>query len=425
MARQTIGGWRAVLHAPVPLLGFLAGSSVSDLGNGFFRLALPWLVYNLTHSATAMGGLAAVQYVPMLLNPWAGALADRYGPRTTILWSSLIQMVLVLLVPLASTTGTLSLALVYAVTLALATGSLVTQSATSVLVKRHTPISARVGVNALVALLFNVSWYVSPGLAGFVIGQAGVNAALLLDGASFIAVLIPVLFIAQEPSLGAGARLDMKRSWRTFRSAKGLLPITVAFAIWNLTWGGVFALEVFFFRNSLHLSAMLVGIIGTLGGTFPMLLGLFGPWLVQRIRVGWLMALTLATSGLGMAALGYTRGWAEAAAAVNVMDGAIAPVLIVQSTVAQETIPEEIFGQVFSISWAAAGGALPAGGLLAGVLAPLVGVPATMALLGGVAVLGGSMSLGWLRGVSVGNTRQGEGSIEYAPEISSSDQRSP
>ncbi len=400
MADERATGWRAALHAPAPLLAFLAGSSVSDLGNGFFRLALPWLVYDLTHSTAAMGILAALQYAPMLLNPWAGALADRFGPKATILWSSLFQIALVLLVPLASASGTLSLSLVDGVTLLLAMGSLVTQSATSVLVKRQTPVQARVGVNALVAMLFNISWYVSPGLAGFVIGRFGVEAALVLDAASFVAVLLPLFFVADERTAEA-ARFDLRQALRTFRAARGLGPITVAFAVWNFTWGGVFALEVFFFRHTLHLSPVLVGLIGTLGGVLPMLLGVFGPWLVQRIRVGPLMALTLVTSGCGMAALGQTRGWPAAAAAVNVMDGAIAPVLIVQSTVAQETIPQEVFGQVFSISWAAAGGALPVGGLLAGLLAARVGAPASMAILGAVAAVGGVLSLGWLRGVTV------------------------
>ncbi len=402
MVNETGGGWRAVLRVPAPLLWFLGGSSLSDLGNGFFRLALPWLVYDLTHSTAAMGVLAAVQYLPILLNPWAGELCDRYGPRSTLIWSSVVQMVLVLLVPLGTLTGTLSLPLLYAVTLALALGSVLTQSATSVLVKRATPVSARLGINSLAAMLFNLSWYVSPGLAGFVIARAGVNAALLVDGASFLCILVPVLFTPRQPKGLRAPRGDLRAAIRTFLAAKGLPAITAVFGIWNFTWGGVYALEVYFFRSSLHLGAAAVGLIGTLGGILPVVLGFLGPWLVRRAALDRLMALTLATSGIGMAALGATRGWVGATAAVNVMDGAIAPVLIAHATLAQETIPDAVYGQVYSISWVAAGGVLPLGALLAGLLGARIGTHWTMALFGAFTLLGAVLSLGWLRGVRVG-----------------------
>ena|GEM_PF-1802083 len=402
-------GWGSLRRAPLPLIRFLAGSTVSDLGNGFFRLALPWLIYDLTHSVAAMGLLAAFQYATVVLMPWAGALADRYGPRRTLLVSSTLQMALALLIPVLDAAHRLSLVEVFSVTLGLGGGSLVTQAATTVLVRRETPIEARLGVNSFAALLFNISWYLSPALAGLVISLSGVMTALVLDAASFLGVLVPALMLKPLAPAREAFKLELRTSWQAFREARGLLPVTAALGIWNLTWGGVYALEVFYFRQSLHLTAGVVGLIGTLGGLFPFVLGVLAPWLIRRIRTAWLMALTLITSGCGMAALGVTTSWPEAALSVNVMDGAISPILITQAMIEQESVPQAIYGRVTALGWVIAGAALPMGSLLAGILAPHVGTRGAMAIMGALSALGGILSLRWLRGVGTGAPSTGAG----------------
>jgi len=397
--------WLALRLAPTGLIVFLAGTAVSDLGNGFFRLALPWLVYDMTHSAAAMGVLGAMQYVPQLLNPWAGALADRHGPRRTVIWASLLSAAVVLVIPLAGDAGMLSLPFVYAVTLLLAAGSMVLQAAVNVLVRRETPEAARMAVNSLVAMLFNVSWYGSPALAGLAIALWGVGAALVIDAVSFVGMLLPALLLADQAPVAGRLRVRLRRSLRVLVAAPGLWPVTGAFSVWNFAWGGVYALEVFFFRHTLHVGASIVGLIGLLAGTLPVALGIGGPWLLSRLRPPVLMFLTLATSGLGMAALGLTSAWPTATLAVTIMDGGVAPVLILQATIAQETIPGRIYGEVFALAWVPVLVALPAGSVAAGYIAAAWGASSAMAVMGAVSMAGAALSYFWLKDVTIGTSR--------------------
>lgn len=57
---------------PLSLRVFLVSSTLSDFMSGLYRLALPWWLYDVTHSAPAMGLLTMMQYLTGLVAPWAG-----------------------------------------------------------------------------------------------------------------------------------------------------------------------------------------------------------------------------------------------------------------------------------------------------------------------------------------------------------------
>src|SRR4051812_46911784 len=55
-----------------------AGRLVSTTGIWVQRIAQDWLIFGLTHSATAVGAATALQCLPMLVfGVWGGALGDR------------------------------------------------------------------------------------------------------------------------------------------------------------------------------------------------------------------------------------------------------------------------------------------------------------------------------------------------------------
>ena len=63
------------------------GGLVSNIGTWAGRVGQDWLVLTeLTdHSSTALGTVTGLQFLPiLLLAPWAGAIADRYDKRRTL-----------------------------------------------------------------------------------------------------------------------------------------------------------------------------------------------------------------------------------------------------------------------------------------------------------------------------------------------------
>ena len=71
------------------------GEGISLLGDQFYLVALPLLVFQLTQSELALGTILMVAGIPravfMLLG---GVLTDRFSPRTLMLFSNLARFVI-------------------------------------------------------------------------------------------------------------------------------------------------------------------------------------------------------------------------------------------------------------------------------------------------------------------------------------------
>jgi predicted MFS family arabinose efflux permease len=65
---------------------YFYGSVVSDLGTWLQNTAQVLLAYRLAHSVFAVGLVTCAQFSsPLVLGPWAGVMADRFGGRKTLL----------------------------------------------------------------------------------------------------------------------------------------------------------------------------------------------------------------------------------------------------------------------------------------------------------------------------------------------------
>src|SRR5687767_10663356 len=80
---------------------FLAALAVSKAGDALYLIALPWIAYELTHSAMVMGTLYAAEILPVVLGGvFAGVWVDRYGVRRMMLASDLARAALIGVIPL-------------------------------------------------------------------------------------------------------------------------------------------------------------------------------------------------------------------------------------------------------------------------------------------------------------------------------------
>src|SRR5215472_6789017 len=69
-----------------------SGQAISNLGDFVYSTTLLIWVFTLTHSAAAVSGVLAAQYIPVfLLGPLAGGSVDRWDRRRTMLISDLIR----------------------------------------------------------------------------------------------------------------------------------------------------------------------------------------------------------------------------------------------------------------------------------------------------------------------------------------------
>jgi MFS family permease len=90
------------------------GQGTSLLGDQFFMIALPWLVLKLTDDPLALGIVLALIGIPRALFMLVGgAVTDRYSPRTVMLVSDILRLVLTILLTVMILTGWLQLWALY------------------------------------------------------------------------------------------------------------------------------------------------------------------------------------------------------------------------------------------------------------------------------------------------------------------------
>src|SRR5689334_14551086 len=68
------------------------GQAISNMGDFVYNTTLLIWVFTLTHSAAAVSGVLAAEYIPVfLLGPIAGVFVDRWNRRQTMLIADFIR----------------------------------------------------------------------------------------------------------------------------------------------------------------------------------------------------------------------------------------------------------------------------------------------------------------------------------------------
>lgn len=171
---------------------YAAGGVVSNTGTWMGRVAQDWVVLTqLTdHSATALGIVTGLQFLPMMvLAPWAGSVIDRVPKRTLLMISQAMLGLAALVGGVLVVTGTAQLWHFYLIALATGLATAFDNPARQSFVSEMVPMDRLANAVALNSASFNLGRLAGPGVAGVVIAAFGSGPALLLNAASFGAVI--------------------------------------------------------------------------------------------------------------------------------------------------------------------------------------------------------------------------------------------
>ncbi|MGH2393145.1 MAG: MFS transporter [Candidatus Limnocylindria bacterium] len=190
-------GLRALNHAD--FRRFFAAQLLSQVGTWMQSVAQAWLVLQLTDSPLRLGLIGTLQFGPMLLfSVVAGAIADRLPKRPLLMTTqtALAGQALVLAILIWSGhvqywhVGVLATLAGFANTL----DNPARQSFVADMVGRDDVINAI----ALNSAAFNTARVIGPVLAGLLIAHYGVLPAFLINGISFLVVLVALARIKAE-----------------------------------------------------------------------------------------------------------------------------------------------------------------------------------------------------------------------------------
>jgi len=416
-----------VLNSKAPLKGAVAASplehpafrrlwvglTISRMGDALTIVALTWFVLQLTGSGLAIGLLVLCFQLPaMVSSPLIGKLLDRCQPRFVMGLDNFCRAAIIAAIPLVYWSGNLHLWMVYGLALCAGTLAPATEIGTRVVIPRLVPWKELERANALSSITWDAATLVGPAMAGFLVFAINAPAVLLLDAMTFVfmglmASALPRLAQARSGEIGTRG----KKAWSGFGTiinTRSILWLTVLTLLFLFAQGLAEVAIPLYSLRTLHAGSTGYGLLMSAFGAGSLLaLALLSQRWVGRERQGVTLALILFFSGLLLLPLLLVRSLPVALVVMALAGCAAAPYYVVEQTLTQRLVPEQVRGQIFgargslNVAGYPLGGAV--GGLLLGVLAaPLVlGVPALLCIAMAGACLASPTMRGLRRDVSL------------------------
>lgn len=176
------------------------GMCVSLIGTWMQSVAQPWLAYSLTNSALLLGLVGAMQYTPALfLSLLAGVVVDRWPVKRIIYFTQASAMLIVLLLALLVYSGEVRYWHILVMAGLLGLVNTLDMPARQAFVVQLVGKDDLMNAIALNSVAFNTARVIGPAVAGILMAYYGVAVCFLINGLSFAAVLISLLFVVPLP----------------------------------------------------------------------------------------------------------------------------------------------------------------------------------------------------------------------------------
>ena len=372
---------------------FFGGQIISLVGTWMQQVALSWLVYRLTNSATLLGLVGFISQFPaFVLSPFAGAIADRFDRRRIVIATQTLAMLQATILAILTLTGTITvwhiLPLGFLLGLINSFDMPTRQSFMLEMIDNREDLGNAIALNSS---MVNSARLLGPSLAGIIIALVGEGLCFLLNAVSFIAVIAGLFAMKikqQKKSPTSSIATGMKEGFHYAFSFPPIRHILLLLALVSVMGMPYVVLMPIFARDVLHGGPQMLGFlmaaigIGALiaaltlasrksvrglGKMIPIASGIFGGGLIafSFARTEWLSIPLLLISGYGMMTL-----------------------MASSNTILQTITDDDKRGRVMSFYTMAFMGMAPFGSLLAGTLAGQIGAPNTLLITGSFCVIG-------------------------------------
>ncbi len=386
-----------------------AGQTISEIGSRITREGLPLTaVIVLGATPAQMGVLAASGSASVLLfGMAAGVIADRLRRRPLMIATDLARAGLLLSIPLAARTGTLTfsqlLAIAVLASLLAVQFDVAYQSYLPVLVSRENLFES----NRRLMMSSATAEILGPSLTGVLIQILTAPAAILFDSVSFLISAVSVWMIrAPEP---APVHAERESFWREASEGasviarhRALRPLAIRSVFSFFAMGFFFSAYVIYAIRILRMNTATLGFVIALGGAGA-LLGAYFAKRLNGFQAGHVFMASAAIHAVAMLLTplaAYVPQFSSISMGIGqlVGDSAFTVYYLNETTLRQTLVKDTLLGRVNGAMQLASRGVLPLGALAGGFLAERVGLTNTL-WLGAAGVLASCIFLLPLRRV--------------------------
>ncbi len=382
---------RALEHRNFQL--FFTGQLISLIGTWMQNVAQSWLVYRLTGSALLLGTVGFASQIPIfLLAPAGGIIADRYNRHRIVIATQAASMVLALILAVLTLAGIIRIWEIIVLGALLGAVNAFDIPARQAFIVEMVSRDNMMNAIALNSSMFNGARIIGPAVAGVLVASIGEGWCFFANGVSYLAVIGGLLMmqaVRRAPVRHERSPLeDILEGFRFVAHTRPVRALLLLIGLVSFVALPYTVLMPIFADQILHGGARALGIlmgatgVGALLGALALAMrsGLKG---LSRV-----VAISAAGFGTTLAVFAYSR-WFWFSVAVLVPVGFFMMLqMAATNTLIQAMVPDRLRGRTMAVYSMMVMGMAPFGALGAGAMAHTLGSPLTVAIGGGICVIG-------------------------------------
>ena len=375
---------------------YFFGQSISLIGTWMQRIALPWLVYSITGSAFLLGVVGFVgQFPTFIVAPFAGVLIDRWNRYTILIITQILAMIQAFI--LAFLVLNRSIEVWQIILLSTFLGCInafdmpARHSFVVDMVEKREDLGNAIALNST---MVNIARLLGPSIAGVLIALTGEGICFLINGISYIFVVIFLLMMVITPGKAKIQKTNVLQGLKEgFDYTFGFKPIRyiiLLLALVSLMGMPYTVLMPVFAKNILHGGSHTFGFLMGATGVGALTGALYMASRRSVLGLVKLIALFAGVFGAGIFAFSLSHNFVISLVLLLFTGFGMMMQMTSSNTILQTIVDDDKRGRVMSFYTMAFMGTAPFGSLLAGSLASTIGAPATL-MIGGATCIAGAI----------------------------------
>ena len=368
-----------------------SGSFAANVGIWMQSVAMGWLIYDLTNSASWLGRVGFASSAPtLLLGLLGGAIIEHTDRRRLLCTCSLVFTACGAALAAITLTGVVEIWMIILVSLVSGLATAFFMPVFQAILPSTVPPESLMTAISLNSISFNVARIVGPVLGGLVMTSLGVGWCFALNGLGFLVMFFAALALDMPPRkvvaqvrIGHALRAGIDYA-RRHPLIRGLLLLCVTMSLFGFPY---IVLMPAVARDVLHLDADGFTLLFSSVGAGAVVGGLTLAYAGDVERKGLLVVGCSAAFGAILIVLSNITTFALAAIVLAVAGFAMIVCIASLNTLIQVTVADEMRGRVMSMMTVSLFGLPTLGAWLLGSLGDRIGITRALALGGGVVVV--------------------------------------
>jgi MFS family permease len=393
------GGWRRLRQLATIDVGPLrrhrdfrllfAGQAVTFFGSMITSVAMPFQVYQITHSSLAVGILGAFEIVPILALAFlGGALADAHDRRRMVLLTELVLACLSAVLVGNAAIPHPHLWVIYAVSMCFTAVDTLQRPSLEAMMPRLVERHELMAAGALSSLRSTIGQIAGPALGGVLVATVGLPETYGIDVLSFLGSLLALKLMRASPPPSDAQPASLRRVLEGIRYARSRQELIGTYVVDMVAMFFGMPMALFPALAARYGGPSVLGLLYSAPAVGSFLVTATSGWTRHVHRHGMGVIVAAATWGIAVIAFGLAPSLPVALVFLTIAGGADMVSGLFRGIIWSQTIPDSLRGRLASIELLSYSSGPTLGNLESGAVATVFNIETSIVSGGILCVIG-------------------------------------